>query len=116
MKVIVDFPATISHINQYRLKRVRARTDIVERYADDPRWMHQNPFQRMSCLSILNKIAGMECHVIMAWKTEKAIMYGVLLGERVNAPGEDGTMMVHDKCQFPADYFEVIDSGFMEAR
>jgi hypothetical protein len=116
MKAIVEFPPIISHINQFRLKRVRALPDVAERYANDPRWMHQDQLQRMSCLSILSKMAGMECQVIMSWRTDTAIMYGVVLGEKVEAPGETGIMMVHDKCQFPADYFEVLDSGFMEAR
>jgi hypothetical protein len=116
MKAIVEFPPIISHINQFRCKRVRALPDVAERYANDPRWMHQNQLQRMSCLSILSKLAGMECQVIMAWKTDKAIMYGLILDEKVEAPDQMGVKMFHDKCQFPADYFEVLDSGYMEAR
>jgi hypothetical protein len=61
-------------------------------------------------------MAGMEYHVFMAWKTDKAIMYGLLLGEKIEAPNEMGIKMFHDKCQFPADYFEILDSGFLEAR
>lgn len=112
---MIEFPKVLSHINQYRAKRVRARPDIAERYANDPRWMHQTSLERASCFSILSKMAGMECHVLMAWKTDKALMYGLLMGERIEAPNGMGISMFHDKCQFPADYFEIMDSGFMEA-
>jgi len=116
MKALIAFPGGWSHIDQVKIKRVRARADVVELYTHDDRWTHQDPFTRMSCLSILSKIAGMECSVIMAWKSGRALMYGVALPDPVEAPGESGALMLHDKIQFPADYFEVIDSGFMEAR
>jgi len=116
MKTIIEFPGGIHHISQARLKRVRALPDVAERYANDPRWMYQDQLQRMSCLTLLSKMAGMECHVIMAWQTDRAIMYGLLLSDRVEAPDSLGCTIMHDKCQFPADYFEVLDSGFMEAR
>ena len=116
MKAMVEFPGGWHHINQARLKRVRARSDAVELFSNDERWTHQSPFAKMSCLTILSKIAGMECSVIMSWRNGKAIMYGVALPDPVEAPGETGTLMWHDKIQFPADYFEILDSGFMEAR
>lgn len=62
MKALVEFPGGICHITQARLKRVKARPDVVE------------------------------------------------------APGDSGALMLHDRVQFPADYFEVLDVGFCEAR
>lgn len=116
MKALIEFPGGICHINQAQFKRVRVRPDVVELYANDERWTHQSAFAKMSCLTILSKTVGMECTVIMAWRTGRAIMYGVALPDPVEAPGDSGALMMHDKIQFPADYFEVIDSGFMEAR
>ena len=105
----------ISHIAQTRLKKVRVRSDVVERYEKDPRWKHQNGFARMSCNAILSQIAGMECQVVMASGCDHTIMWGVALKEKIMAPGNDGSTMVHEMVKFPSDYFEVLEMGFAEA-
>lgn len=104
------------HPAQMRLKKVRAKDNLPELYNQDPRWQHQNQLARMSCLAILSQMSGMDCLVISAWQTDKTIMYGVKLAEGICAPNEAGMNMMHDKVQFPHDYFEVIDIGFAEAR
>jgi hypothetical protein len=79
--------------------------------------MHQDKLARLSCSMILPQIAGKPASVLMAWRgPSAALMYGILLDEPVTAPNEAGITVLHDRCQFPADYFEVINMGFCEGK
>jgi hypothetical protein len=37
------------------------------------------------------------------------------LKEEITAPDETGVMRMHKFCQFPSDYFEILEIGFAKA-
>lgn len=116
MKAIVDFPQMICHIDMMRCKRVRVHDDVIDRYAEDDRWRGTDQLKRMSTVDILRQVAGQECDVIMAWRVRGLTMYGLQLDRQIFAIDTTGTKAWMDRCQVAADYTQVLDSGFMEAR
>jgi hypothetical protein len=97
------------------MKRVRVLDDVLDRYDTDERWIHLDPFERMSAKAFLAQIAGNTYWVFKSWMYMGTIMYGLLVLPPITVPDRFGVTSTQNTCQICVDYCEIVESGCMEA-
>jgi hypothetical protein len=106
---------SIHHIAQLKRKIVRVKPDAVVTYDSDPFFQNETTDMHRIGSELLEVVAGKEFEIMGISRFRNRLFYMVPIDPRKTVISEHGEPMLFDKTFFPADYMEILDSGFMEA-
>ncbi len=106
----------ISHVHQVKPKIVRVVDDAPARYETDERWEDVPHHWKLFGLRFMEACAGKEFAVTQASVVDDILWYELLLRPPLRLDSPQGIPTVYQYLHVSADYTQVVDSGFMEAR
>jgi hypothetical protein len=109
-------PSEVHHISQIRPKIVRIIDDAPERYLHDEKWVNLDEPDKHFGIRCLEASRGQDCMVITAQRRGNEIWYELFFDPPLEVENILGSKQSFRFLHVSADYVQVINSGFLEAR
>lgn len=108
--------APMNHVVQSYSMLVRVREDAHHLYVNDPRWNQANSMEKQFALRMLQEICGLTCPVLTVDRDNYGTFYNIMVSPAPLIPDPQGITRRFNMAFIPADYVEVVRSGFWEAQ